>query len=77
MVTFSLLQFIAVAFLACGLLAVVLEIVLQNPSWLWEMVSDVRHFAECPVRRSAERDRDAGSAPTSKSAKSNDPRISA
>ena len=75
MVTSNLLQFIAVAFLTSGLLAVVLEIVLRNPSWLWEMVSDVRHFAERPVRRSAERD--ARSAPTSKSAGSDEPRVSA
>lgn len=46
MITFDPLQFIAVAFVACGLLAVVLEIALKDPRGLWDMIDDVRHFAE-------------------------------
>jgi hypothetical protein len=75
MVTFDLLQFIAVAFMACGLLAVVLEIAFRNPRWLWEIVSDVRKFAAQPVDERAERD--DRSAPISKSRKSRDLHISA
>jgi hypothetical protein len=46
MITFDPLQFIAVAFVACGLLAVVLEIALKDPRGLWDMLDDVRRFAE-------------------------------
>ncbi len=46
MITFDPFQFIAVAFVACGLLAVVLEIALKDPRCLWDMLDDVRHFAE-------------------------------
>jgi hypothetical protein len=75
MVTFDLLQFIAVAVMACGLLAILLEIVLRNPRWLWEIVTDVRRFAVGPVEKLAERNE--APAPTAKSAKSRDPLISA
>lgn len=46
MITFDPLQFIAVAFVACGLVAVVLEIALKDPRGLWDMLDDVRRFAE-------------------------------
>jgi hypothetical protein len=46
MITFDPLQFIAVAFVACGLLAVILEIALKDPRGLWDMIDDVRRFAE-------------------------------
>jgi hypothetical protein len=75
MVTFDLLQFIAAAVMACGLLAVVLEIVLRNPRWLWEIVTDVRRFAVRPAEESAEPDE--ASTQTIKSTKSRDPLISA
>lgn len=69
MITFDPLQFIAVAFLACGLLAVILEIALNDPRDLWDMVQDVRAFAERP-----ESTMTAGQP---KSATPRDPRISA
>ena len=46
MITFDPLQFIAVAFVACGLLAVILELALKDPRGLWDMLDDVRSFAE-------------------------------
>ena len=75
MVTFDLLQFIAAAVMACGLLAVLLEIAFRNPRWLWEIITDVRRFAVRPAEESAERDE--APAPTAKSTKSRDPLISA
>jgi hypothetical protein len=72
MVTFDLLQFIAAAFVVCGLAAVVLEIVLRDPRWLWEIVGDVRRFAERPFRS---KERGGKSAPNAKRAASRNPRI--
>jgi hypothetical protein len=74
MITFDLLQFSVIAFAVCGLAAVVLEVVLTNPRWLWEMMSDVRDFAGRPTRPRKERNTE--SMPTSKSAASQDPRTS-
>lgn len=48
MITFDPLQFGAVAFVVCGLLAVILEIALKDPRGLWDMINDVRYFAEHP-----------------------------
>jgi hypothetical protein len=48
MITFDPLQLVAVAFVACGLLAVILEIALKDPRGLWDMIDDVRSFAERP-----------------------------
>jgi len=48
MIMFDPLEFIAVAFVACGLLAVILEIALTDPRDLWDMIDDVRSFAERP-----------------------------
>ncbi|HKP25584.1 MAG TPA: hypothetical protein VJV39_17080 [Dongiaceae bacterium] len=48
MITFDPLQFVAVAFVACGLLAVVLELALKDPRDLLDMIQDVRAFAERP-----------------------------
>jgi hypothetical protein len=56
--------------MAYGLLAVLLEIVLRNPRWLWEIVTDVRRFAVRPAEQPAQRD---AHAPIAKSAKSPDP----
>jgi hypothetical protein len=75
MITFDLLQFVAVAFVVCGLVAAVVEIAVKNPRSFWEMMSDVRDFAERPLRRSTERDSKA--APSSKSAGPDDPRMAA
>jgi hypothetical protein len=68
MITFDLFQFAAVAFMACGLLAVVLEIVLKDAGGLLEMMDDVRHFAE--------RRKDATPAWHPKSAAPHQPRLS-
>jgi hypothetical protein len=46
MITIDPLQFIIVAFMACGLLAIILEIALRDPRGLWDMIDDVRSFAE-------------------------------
>ena len=75
MITLDLLQFAAVAFAVCGLVAIVMEILLTNPRWLWEMISDVRDFAGRPIRRPKERD--AKPARTAENAASRDPRTSA
>ncbi len=75
MITFDLLQFAAVAFAVCGLVVVVMEIVLTNPGWLWEMISDVRDFAGRSLPRP--KGRDAKSAPTPENTASRDPRTSA
>jgi hypothetical protein len=48
MITFDPLQFVVVAFVACGLLAVILEIALKDPRDLWDMIDDVRYFARRP-----------------------------
>lgn len=48
MITFDPLHFVVVAFVACGLLAVILEIALKDPRDLWDMIDDVRSFAERP-----------------------------
>ena len=69
MITFDPLQFIAVAFVACGLLAVILEIALVAPRDLWDMIDDVRSFAERPKTTAA--------AEHLKRAKPRDPRLSA
>ena len=69
MITFDPLQFIAVAFVACGLLAVILELAFKDPRGLWDMLDDTRSFAE--------RAKDAEPAGRSKSAKLRDPRLSA
>lgn len=50
MITFDPLQFAVVAFVACGLLAVILEIALKDPRDLWDMIDDVRYFAERPKK---------------------------
>lgn len=75
MITFDLLQFVVVAFVVCGLAAVVVEITVKNPRSFLEMMSDVRRFAERPMRRSTERESKA--APSSDSTGSDDPRIAA
>jgi len=69
MITFEPLQFIAVAFVACGLLAVILEIALVAPRDLWDMIDDVRSFAERPKTTEA--------AEHLRRAKPRDPRLSA
>ena len=53
MITFDPLQFVAVAFVACGLLAAILEIALMAPRDLWDMIDDVRSFAERPKNAEA------------------------
>lgn len=75
MVAFDLLQFAVAAVVICGLAVVVLEIVLTNPRWLWEIISDVRDFARRPARRPEKRT--GKSAPASKGAASQDSRTSA
>jgi hypothetical protein len=75
MVTFDLFQFIAVAFVVCGLAAVVVEIAVKNPRSFWEMMNDVRRFAERATPRSTKRA--SKSAPASERARSDEPRISA
>lgn len=69
MIMFDPLQFAAVAFVACGLLAVVLEIALMHPRDLWDMIDDVRSFAERP--------KNAGAVEHPKNAEPHDPRLSA
>jgi hypothetical protein len=69
MITFDPLQFIAVAFVACGLLAVMLELAFKDPRGLWDMIDDVRSFAEHA--------KDVQPTEHSKSAKLHDPRLSA
>jgi hypothetical protein len=69
MITIDPLQFIAVAFMACGLLAVILEIAIRNPRDLLDLVDDVRAFAERP--------KSAGTLGHLKGAKPRDPRVSA
>ena len=69
MITIDPLQFIAVAFMICGLLAVILEIAIRNPSGLLDLVDDVRAFAERP--------KSAGTLGRQKGAKPRDPRVSA
>lgn len=46
MTAFDPLQFVAVAFVACGLLAIILELALKDPRGLWDVIDDVRSFAE-------------------------------
>jgi hypothetical protein len=75
MITFDLFQFIAVAFAVCGLAAILVEIAVKNPNSFWEMVSDVRRFAERALPRATTRD--GGSAPASEGSRSDNPRISA
>ena len=69
MIMFDPLQFVAVAFVACGLLAVILEIALMDPRDLWNMIDDVRSFAERP--------KTAECAERPKNAEPHDPRLSA
>ena len=69
MIMFDPLQFVAVAFVACGLLAVILEIALMGPRDLWDMIDDVRSFAERP--------KTAEAIEHLKNAEPHDPRLSA
>jgi hypothetical protein len=68
MITFDPLQFVVVAFVACGLLAVILEIALKDPRDLWDMIDDVRYFARHP--------KSAAPAEHPKSPVPHDPRLS-
>jgi hypothetical protein len=69
MIMFDPLQFVAVAFAACGLLAVILEIALMDPRDLWDMIDDVRSFADGP--------KTAEAVEHPKNAEPHDPRLSA
>jgi hypothetical protein len=69
MIPFDPLQFVAVAFVACGLLAVILEIACRDPRDLWDMIDDVRSFAE--------RSENAEAVDHPKNAEPHDPRLSA
>lgn len=75
MITLDLFQFIAIAFVVCGLAAVVAEVAVKNPASFWEMMSDVRRFAERALPRSPKRDSTPASAPGR--ARFDEPRISA
>lgn len=75
MITFDLFQFIAVAFVVCGLAAVVAEIAVKTPGSFWQMMTDVRRFAERALPRSAKHD--SSPAPASRPARLDEPRISA
>ena len=78
MITFDPLQFVAVAFMACGLLAVTLEIALKDPRGLWDMIDDVRYFAERPKNAEPAADpKNAMPAGHPKNAKPQGPRLSA
>jgi len=46
MVAIDLLQFLALAFLVCGLAVVVWEIAVRDPSMFREIANDTRGFAE-------------------------------
>jgi hypothetical protein len=69
MITLDALQFVVVALVAGGLLAVILEIALKDPRGLWDMVDDVRSFAERP--------KSAAPAEHPKRASYHEPRLSA
>ena len=69
MIMFDPLQFVAVAFVACGLLAVILEIALMDPRDLWDMIDDVRSFAE--------RSKNTEAIEHPKNSEPHDPRLSA
>jgi hypothetical protein len=69
MITFDPFQFIAVAFVACGLLAIILELALKDPRGLWDMLDDVHSFAAHA--------KDADRVGHAKSTKLHDPRLSA
>ncbi|HEY9548780.1 MAG TPA: hypothetical protein VIR45_04700 [Kiloniellaceae bacterium] len=49
MIAFDPFQFIAIAFVTCGLAAVVWEIAVKAPGAFREMMTDSRGFAERPV----------------------------
>jgi hypothetical protein len=55
MITLDLFQFIALAFVTCGLAVLIWEIAVKDPGGIWEIMSDVRQFAERPLTRSTER----------------------
>ena len=75
MITFDLIEFVAVAFVVCGLAVVIWEIAAKDPRSFGEMMTDVRGFAQRPLPRPAEQP--GPSAPASPTPESKAPDLAA